>query len=339
MNVKFIHYSVCLYFLFCTSIGGAFHSFTDADPSEFYEEGDKVCRDVEETRERTLSMTPRFTATQTITTRLRSAPTQSQSKHVTQCIRKKCDISFRPRMKKVRVRICPGEKDSVNLSTEESGGYRNNVVIDVRPNGSIASKTSPCIGGKRKICVTKYETECSTIRRMKKMIEDHPRCQIEHLNKCDENHRCSRVPSMKCRIEKRQVTKVKPETSCRRVPRNFCRKVNCAKEAEKKCYYRVQMVNEILPEEKCNYRPQRVCHELDHKKEAEEAEEYKNKFNSTRPGVENTPNGCTITPVQKCERRQSNPRTVVKKMKKKICSTKAELEKQHKLNKIFRKQP
>ncbi|QQP51887.1 Uncharacterized protein FKW44_013372, partial [Caligus rogercresseyi] len=218
--------------------------FADADPSELYEDGDRLCRDTEETVEdieydTTIYCYPDYNNTRRI------CPNSKPQKACHTMYQKKCDISFRPRMKKVRVRICPGEKNEVKLmpsSSSSKDSSPTNVVIDVRPLGRIASKKSPCVKGKRKICVTKYETECSTVRRMRKMIEDYPRCRIQHLRKCNEDNECSRVPSMKCAIEKREVTKVKPETSCRRVPRNFCRKVDCAKEAEKACYYRVQMV-------------------------------------------------------------------------------------------------
>ena len=56
---------------------------------------------------------------------------------------------------------------------------------------------------------------------------------------------------MRCKIEKRTVVKTKPESKCRRVPREYCRKEECqpAKEAlplnkdDPDCYYRNQIVS------------------------------------------------------------------------------------------------
>lgn len=92
-----------------------------------------------------------------------------------------------------------------------------------------------------------------------RMVEDHPRCRVEMVERCDDekketnHHRdCLRVPAMRCRIEQRTVTKSKPETRCERVPRQFCRKELCSNidEARKKqkqankCFYRNKIVSE-----------------------------------------------------------------------------------------------
>ena len=38
---------------------------------------------------------------------------------------------------------------------------------------------------------------------------------------------CTKVPAMRCRIEKRTVVKTKPESKCSRIPRQLCRKEDC----------------------------------------------------------------------------------------------------------------
>ncbi len=46
----------------------------------------------------------------------------------------------------------------------------------------------------------------------------------------DPRMRCEKVRAVRCRIEKKTVTKTKPETKCQRVPRQFCREVECQEE-------------------------------------------------------------------------------------------------------------
>ena len=73
---------------------------------------------------------------------------------------------------------------------------------------------------------------------------------------------CTKVPAMRCRIEKRTVVKTKPESKCSRIPRQLCRKEDCedlkvqdfdqaASESRRDellngdadCYYRNQVVS------------------------------------------------------------------------------------------------
>ena len=57
----------------------------------------------------------------------------------------------------------------------------NSVVIDVRPNPPGMVQSSNCINGRRKVCLTKYETECSTEITNHEMTEDHPKCRVEKV--------------------------------------------------------------------------------------------------------------------------------------------------------------
>ena len=46
------------------------------------------------------------------------------------------------------------------------------------------------------------------------MVEDYPRCKVEMVDKCNgkDKSSCRKYPAMRCKIEKRTVTKTKPET-------------------------------------------------------------------------------------------------------------------------------
>jgi len=193
---------------------------------------------------------------------------------------KKCKTVYRPHRSKVRVRVCPD--GNVNVANSPFGANtgvdeldnENNIVLDVRPNPRLPSPqiAKKCHKGRRTVCTTKYHTECTTQQVQQTMQEDHPKCQVEMVERCskDENEesKCKRVPAMRCKIEKRTVVKTKPESKCSRVPRQFCRKEDCNKIEEEEnlfsddpnCYYRNQIVNEILPEEKCSLIPKTMCH-------------------------------------------------------------------------------
>ena len=57
---------------------------------------------------------------------------------------------------------------------------------------------------------------------------------------------CIKVPAMRCKIEKVEVMKSKPETKCTRVPREFCRKEACdPQEGRDECYFRNQVVSDV----------------------------------------------------------------------------------------------
>ena len=60
---------------------------------------------------------------------------------------------------------------------------------------------------------------------------------------------------MKCKIETRVVVKTKPETKCKRVPREFCKKQNCTKPSDENrkdrsddsgCYFMEKTVSSLL---------------------------------------------------------------------------------------------
>jgi len=205
---------------------------------------------------------------------------------------KNCKTVYRPHRSKVRVRVCPDGNVNVanspfrtNTELDELDN-ENNIVLDVRPNPRLPSPqiAKKCHKGRRTICTTKYHTECTTQQVQQTMQEDHPKCQVEMVERCpsdeSENSKCLRVPKMSCKIEKRTVVKTKPESKCSRVPRQFCRKEDCSQKDEEEnlynddpnCYYRNQIVNEILPEEKCSLIPKQMCHPVEPEEEQNSVE-------------------------------------------------------------------
>lgn len=168
---------------------------------------------------------------------------------------KKCSTLYKPKTTKVKVRVCPNDIDLDQESKDEMKG--NSVVIDVRPTPIPKfTRQAKCVDGKRAMCVTKYETECTNKEVEYEMMEDHPRCRVEMIEKCKEEEekeaddnelsnfidkmmmsgkrsasrrakKCQKYPAMRCKIEKMKVMKKKPETKCSRVPRKFCRKESC----------------------------------------------------------------------------------------------------------------
>jgi len=191
---------------------------------------------------------------------------------------KECKSVYRPQKSKVRVRICPDgivDRAKSPFGSKYQSENENSIALDIRPNPRLTSPQikKQCHKGKRMVCNTKYQTECTTQQIQQTMEEDHPKCQVEMVEKCPEktNSRkteCRKVPAMRCRIEKRTVVKTKPESKCSRIPRQICRKEDCEVEDDKKellkgdpnCYYRNQVVNEIVPQEKCSIIPKTMCH-------------------------------------------------------------------------------
>ena len=130
-----------------------------------------------------------------------------------------------------------------------------------------------CVDGVRRICSEKMETVCGTEMVKHRMEEDRPSCRVHLVDSCkprkkkkkaffaflkirneeedeDEMH-CEKVRAVRCKVEKKMVTKTKPETKCRRVPREFCRKEECGdysdtnEKLDDGCYFRTQMVRLI----------------------------------------------------------------------------------------------
>jgi len=149
-------------------------------------------------------------------------------------------------MTKVKVKVCPnsGTREVVNESPKRDF---NSVVMDINEvdgDGEENSRTG-CVGGVRRICYTKYAAECHTERVEHEMEEDRPNCKVRRVKSCSGEGDCRMVPAVRCKIEKKMVKKMKPETRCQRVPRQFCRKEMCdgGNVRDDDCYYRTQVVS------------------------------------------------------------------------------------------------
>ena len=71
---------------------------------------------------------------------------------------------------------------------------------------------------------------------------------------------CEEWPVQKCRLEKRKMTKVHPDTACRKIPREVCIPNNCemvpgAKVCREETIVKVQNV----PQEDCELQPEENC--------------------------------------------------------------------------------
>ncbi len=73
-------------------------------------------------------------------------------------------------------------------------------------------------------------------------------------------------------------------------------------------------VNEVVPEEKCKYRPERVCHPVLNGSAARTVRSMSDDpENGSRKKI------CEMVPTENCENKRTNPKRVLKPMKKKIC--------------------
>lgn len=287
---------------------------------------------------------------------------------------KKCSTVYKPSTTKVKVRVCPD--GAVDLDEESKQKMQDNsVVIDVRPTPVPKfTRQAKCVNGKRALCVTKYETMCTNKEVEYEMMEDHPRCRVELIEKCEDNKKqqkkrddnvlsqmmaqmvpkkkeCSKIPAMRCRIEKMKVMKKKPETKCERMPRQFCRKEACESDPlaaaetdstsltsimdESLCYFRIQMVNEIVPKRTCRYTPKRVCPSRARSRKsfdwlsedpkektymAESTQERDHMVRMSRKFFE-SPRKCEQVPEEVCQSFRVNPKPVMKEVKRKECRT------------------
>ena len=73
-----------------------------------------------------------------------------------------------------------------NTDDDDLEDNENNIVLDVRPNPRLPSPqiAKKCHKGRRTVCTTKYHTECTTQQVQQTMQEDHPKCQVEMVERC-----------------------------------------------------------------------------------------------------------------------------------------------------------
>ena len=78
-----------------------------------------------------------------------------------------------------------------------------------------------------KKCRTVYDTVCDTRKVQYEVEEDFPTCRTVNMEKCEEVNKCEVWPVQQCSVETRTVSHSKPETQCRKEPRDICVPSGC----------------------------------------------------------------------------------------------------------------
>ena len=159
---------------------------------------------------------------------------------------KECKTVFKPQASVVKVKICSDSNATESTKTQRRQAAAA-VSGSLRPASPKFHGEEECIDGFRQVCETKHESVCNTVQVKHEMLEDHPVCHIERVDRCgdspDKFGQCRSVPAMRCKIEQRTVVKTRPETKCDRVPRTFCHDEKCEGFSEEPvCYFRDQLV-------------------------------------------------------------------------------------------------
>uniref|UniRef100_A0A0K2T262 Uncharacterized protein n=1 Tax=Lepeophtheirus salmonis TaxID=72036 RepID=A0A0K2T262_LEPSM len=130
------------------------------------------------------------------------------------------------------------------------------------------------------ICKTEYENHCETQYKVYELEQDEPNCRMVEELRCqnvtvelfhigDDNggspfavkEKCEKWPVQKCDLQKNNVKKVHPETSCKKVPREVCAPSNCVtKPGDEICHEESRTQIQNIPEEECDLQPQENCH-------------------------------------------------------------------------------
>jgi len=177
-------------------------------------------------------------------------PTQERKCHTS--YNKKCRISYKPSVSAETVQVC---RDSLEKKCDEE-----------------------TVGQGETICRTVYQTQCNTRYNEMTMEEDRPVCEVVTERKCDQTstersvsegmipnllgrqEECVDWPVKKCKLEKKTVKKVKPETWCEKMSQNVCAPSNCViSVGEKKCKDETRNVLISTPSEECELEPVEEC--------------------------------------------------------------------------------
>jgi len=144
-------------------------------------------------------------------------PTQEKKCHTS--YNKKCRITYKPSVTAETISVC---RDSLKKDCSDDAA-----------------------GQGETICRTVYQTQCNTRYNEMSMEEDRPVCKVVTERKCEtiknqgpealsdlpsllqDKQDCVDWPVKKCKLEKKTVKKVKPETWCDKMSQNVCAPSNC----------------------------------------------------------------------------------------------------------------
>ncbi|XP_040565833.1 uncharacterized protein [Lepeophtheirus salmonis] len=185
------------------------------------------------------------------------------------------------------------------------------------------------------ICSTQYEDNCETKYKTYELNQDEPDCKMEETVRCtnvtvelfhihdDNKHiqedaspfavreKCEKWPTQKCTLEKKRVTKVHPETACRKIPKSFCIPNNCiAVKGDEVCNEETRTQVQNLPEEECDLQPEQNC-----------------RMESTLVPRLVPKKNCLKVPKEICVNTKRNPHVIKKHILKNWCYKPEDLEK------------
>lgn len=179
-------------------------------------------------------------------------PTQEKKCHTS--YNKKCRITYKPSVTAETISVC---RDSLQKDCSDDAA-----------------------GQGETICRTVYQTQCNTRYNEMSMEEDRPVCEVVTERKCQpiknqgpealsdipsllqaqDKQDCVDWPVKKCKLEKKTVKKVKPETWCDKMSQNVCAPSNCViSVGEKVCRDETRNVLVSTPSEECDLEPLEEC--------------------------------------------------------------------------------